>query len=152
MHRNPRRTLVVLLLMGLVALPALTAAARGRHGGSYGLRGLERGVERLELTDEVRAQVDAIFEQARPDERELRGRMRDAHEQMRALLEQDAPDEQAVFAQADALGQLHAEAHKLKLRTLLQIRPLLTEEQRAELRTHKRKQGPQDRRGERSLR
>ena len=153
MQANGRRLgigLLAGLLIGLLALPALTAAARGRHEGAHGLRGLERGLERLELTDEVRERVDAILDEARPQHEALHEQLRDAHRRLRDLLDEPAPDEQAVLAQAEVLGGLQTEAHKQKLQVMLQIRPLLSDEQREQLREHKQRR--HGRPGERSLR
>jgi hypothetical protein len=52
---------------------------------------------------------------------------------MRDLLSQDTPDQSAVMQQADAIGQAETKLHKHRLGALLEIRGLLTEEQRAEL-------------------
>jgi Spy/CpxP family protein refolding chaperone len=48
-------------------------------------------------------------------------------------LEHENPDEAAVMAQADAIGALKTEAQKHRLRTMLQVRALLTPEQRTKL-------------------
>ena len=72
--------------------------------------------------------------EASGDEREaLREQVHAAHQQMRALLEQEEPDVDAVLAQADVVGELHGALRKLKLRTMLGVRSLLTPEQREEL-------------------
>ncbi len=146
-----RRKAAALVLTGLMALAASGASAKGRHGGHHGLRGLEKRIEALELEPAVRDEIGAILDAAREDKRALRDGMREAHEALKALLEQETPDEAAVMAQADAIGALHADAHKQRLSVLLQIRPLLTPEQREELREHREhkwREGP----GKRSLR
>jgi Spy/CpxP family protein refolding chaperone len=51
------------------------------------------------------------------------------------MLQQDSPDESAVLAQSEVLGELETEHRKQSLRTLLTIQSLLTPEQRASLRT-----------------
>ena len=147
-----RRFGIALALVGLLTLPALAGFGRGKHGGGgFGMRGLEHRLERIELGADVRERVDAILDETRVEARSVRREMRVAHERMRALLEQDTPDAKAVLAQADVLGALQTRAHKQHLSALLQIQPLLTAEQREELRAHRqhRHGGP---RGERSLR
>ena len=52
---------------------------------------------------------------------------------MHDLLSQETPDESAVMQQAEAIGQAETELHKHRLGTLIKIRALLTDEQRAEL-------------------
>jgi Spy/CpxP family protein refolding chaperone len=49
-------------------------------------------------------------------------------------LQQDRPDETAVLAQAEVIGELETEHRKQTLQTLLAIQSLLTPEQRASLR------------------
>jgi Spy/CpxP family protein refolding chaperone len=48
-------------------------------------------------------------------------------------LEQEDPDEAAVMEQAEAIGALRTESRKQGLRTLLDVRALLTPEQRDDL-------------------
>ncbi len=114
------------------------ALARGPHGGGcqhkeghFGPRAerLEQRIEALDLQTETRQAVYALLDEAREQRREFRGEMRGAHEQMRALLDQESPAPEAVLAQADTLGALHTEARKAELRTLLAVRELLTPEQ-----------------------
>jgi Spy/CpxP family protein refolding chaperone len=59
--------------------------------------------------------------------------IRQAHEALRALLEQDQPDADAAMAQADNLGALETERRKADLKALLQVRALLGPECWAEL-------------------
>ena len=59
--------------------------------------------------------------------------MRAAFEDMHTLLDQETPDQAAVLAQADKIGQLSTEAHKEMLKTLLAVRAELTPDQRAKL-------------------
>lgn len=146
--RSRRRPLF--LTLGALALAASTALAAtafakpggpgcggrdGMHGalrggkGGPSLEGLERRIAGLGLAAEQEKAAYTIVDQARSDERARRGEMRTAHQRMRELLSQDAPDPRAVEAQADALGALQTESQKARLRTLLALRPLLTAEQ-----------------------
>ena len=52
---------------------------------------------------------------------------------MRKLLDQEAPDLNGILRQADRIGAIETELNKLRLRTMLRIRGLLTPEQRQEL-------------------
>lgn len=114
------------------------------HGGPGGpsLERLERKIERLDLGAEQEKAAYTILDQARGEQRARRDAMRSAHERMRELLSQEAPDAAAVEAQADAIGALHTEAQKAHLRTLLSLRPLMTPEQWQALQT---KRGPHGR-------
>lgn len=129
------------LLFVSVALPfaasiAVAGPHHGRHGKSSGRR-LEKAVQQLDLAPEQKTKVQAILDAAKEERAKARLERRDAFDQMRALLEQDAPNEAAVLSQADKIGALETEAHKSMLRTLLAVRAELTPEQRAKLKEMK---------------
>jgi Spy/CpxP family protein refolding chaperone len=94
--------------------------------------------EKLDLNDETRAKVDAITEKSRAEAKEIRDALRKARGEMRTLLDQDEPNEKAILKQADAIARLEADAHKRRLKTMLEIRALLTPEQRAKLTSMRR--------------
>jgi Spy/CpxP family protein refolding chaperone len=129
--KSNRRFLTFAAVALAMALAA-PAVARPR-GGPPDLGRLEHKLEKLDLDTAVRERAWTILDAARDEERALRTQLRDAHEQLRALLEADAPDLEAVEAQADALGALRTQAHKLTLRTRLEVGALLTPEQREQL-------------------
>ncbi|MGH0028444.1 MAG: Spy/CpxP family protein refolding chaperone [Myxococcota bacterium] len=104
---------------------------RGAPGG-----GLERAVEQADLEEGKRSEILEILDASRAQHRALRGRTREAHEQMAALLAVEAPDEAQVMAQAETLGALQLEASKARLRTLLAVRGLLTADEWADLSEH----------------
>lgn len=95
---------------------------------------LKRLIQTLDLDAPTAAAVTKIVETAEPEHRELRRQLWEAHRRMRTLLQQDTPDEAAIMAQAEAIGALRTAVRKLRLRTMLQIRALLTPEQRQRLR------------------
>jgi Spy/CpxP family protein refolding chaperone len=94
---------------------------------------LERNTERLHLDDATRARIRAVAEAGRPEHDRLRNELETAHDEMRKLLGQDSPSEAAVLAQADKIGALDTALRKQRLHTMLEIRALLTPEQRQEL-------------------
>jgi Spy/CpxP family protein refolding chaperone len=110
----------------------MSASARPGHGPGKGFF-LQRQIEKLELPAETRTQVDAVLAESRTRQEALHQQIRAAHESMRSLLDQGSVDETAVMAQADTLGSLMTEARKDDLKTLIQVRSLLTPEQRAAL-------------------
>jgi Spy/CpxP family protein refolding chaperone len=103
---------------------------------------IEEHAERLGLDAETRAAIQAISSESRAAEQELRGRIHGAHERMRELLDEDAPEASAVMAQAEVIGALETEARKERLAAMLRIRKLLTPEQRAELVRIREELGP----------
>ena len=129
-------------LLAALAL-ATTADARPPFGGHHGPGGHHRGhgphgfveeyAAQLGLDDETRQAIDAIVEETREQGRELSEEVRNLHRGMRDLLSQEFPDESAVMAQADAIGQAETALHKQRLGAMIRIRALLTDEQRAEL-------------------
>lgn len=132
---RPRNWITTLAVVGLLATPIAALAGHrfgGPGGGGHG--GLEKQIERLDLDDATLTQVYGILDASRGETRTLRREMRSAHQAMRSLLEQDSPDQEKVMAQADALGALATQARKQQLKTMLQIRALLTPEQRDQLR------------------
>lgn len=139
-----KRISVILLSVAAIALSASTAL--GYRGGFHG-SGPPHGpghepdpagfvmhhADRLGLDDATLESIEAIVASSREQSDGLRTQLRAAHERMRQLLEADVPDEAAVLAQASTIGGLETELHQTRLRALLQIRGLLTPEQRAEL-------------------
>jgi Spy/CpxP family protein refolding chaperone len=126
----------VLALVVVALLGAGTALSKPRHGGCHGhgqgarLDRLEEKLAEFDRSMRTRAAGARVIEQART-ERETRRRaeMRAARSALHELLEQDTPAVEQVMAQADALGALETEAHKSKLRTMLEMRALLGTEQ-----------------------
>lgn len=144
--------LLLATLGALVGAGATRAAAeppRGpHHEGPPGFdRMLERDADRLGLDAETRAHVREIADAARAAAEPLEEQRRALRERMRALLDQDAPDVDAVMRLADQMGAVDTELRKRHLRTLLDIRALLTPAQREELvRIHGERRGPRARR------
>jgi len=125
---------VLSLAMGL----ALAAAARAHGPGmGMGMGGhaafLDRQIQQLGLPAPTLSAVEAVIAQSRTQQDALRDQIRAAHESMKSLLEQDTPDENAVMAQADSIGQLMTQQRKNDLHTVIQVRSLLTQDQRAQL-------------------
>ncbi len=106
----------------------------GGHHPGHGPHGfIEEHAAQLGLDDQTQAAIDEIVGESQERARELRPKLRGMHREMHDLLSQDTPDELAVMQQAEAIGQAETELHKYRLQTLIKIRALLTDEQRAEL-------------------
>lgn len=125
-------TAALAVVVGLGLATGTWAKGPGGHGGGHGAR-LERALETLELDEAKRTELFGVIDAARPAGRQLRERMRTAHEEMRALLEDPGASEEAVLAKADAVGALQTELRKHELRTLLQVRARLSAEQQTQL-------------------
>jgi Spy/CpxP family protein refolding chaperone len=126
-------------LTALLAGVAVANVAFAQHpmGGPRPGGGPDRFIEehaaQLGLDDQTRQSIDQIVDESRVRARELRVELRGMHQEMRDLLSQQTPDEAAVMQQAEAIGQTETALHKHRLETLIKIRALLTDEQRAEL-------------------
>lgn len=113
-------------------LVAGVAAARPPGGGCHehgSLDGLVYQLEELGIEGETLEAVEAVVDRARDEARDNHRALRAAHEELRELLEQDAPDLDAVLAQADAVGALETQARKARVRAMLEIRGLVSAEQ-----------------------
>jgi Spy/CpxP family protein refolding chaperone len=124
------------LAAGLTVSPAL--AFPGGHGGGHRF---ERAIERLDLDADTQARVDAVFDAARPAQRELGRSLRTQADELRALMKDPAATEEAVVAKVDAMSKLSAEMRKQEIRTAFQVRALLTPEQRQLLTEKMEKRG-----------
>jgi len=91
---------------------------------------MEEHAKELNLDSETLAAIREIVDESRGKGDQLHAKLREMHEQMRKLLEQNEPDEAEVMRQVDAIGDAETEMHRHRLATMLQIRALLTSEQR----------------------
>lgn len=121
---------------------------RSGPGGPPPGRFIEKQAKRLGLDDKTRSSIRAIADTSHAKGKEIRKSLRQAHREMRNLLQQDAPNETNVLQQAEKIGMLQIEEQQNRLGAMLQIRALLTLEQRQEIiqlrkedRPHRRKRG-----------
>ena len=140
MRRNTlTKTCVVgALLLGL-ALPQSALANRDRSRGPEGHhRGtphllFEKHAERLGLDAKTLEQIRAISEAAKEQSGELRTNLKKARMTMRQFLSVETPDKAAVMKQVEIMGAIMTDLRKHRMATILDIRALLTPEQRQEL-------------------
>lgn len=121
-------------------LPGVAGAFPGggphshHFGGHHGPDGfIERHADRLGLDDQQRGAIRAIVDASWAEAAPIEEASHEAHEELRRMLDVDEPDEAAIMAQVELLGALQTDSHKLRMRTMLSIRRLLTPEQRAEM-------------------
>ena len=100
-------------------------------GGKQGAMGFGPG---LDLSDEQKAEMAKIREELLPLMGELHGKMQANHEQMRALRQSGAVDQDAISTLADQKGDLMAEMIKLRSRHQARMQALLNDEQREQMR------------------
>ena len=107
-------------------------AGQGQHDRSKG-RYMKRLARRLNMTDEQRADIEAILGNSRDQMAGLRDEMRANRAQIRDLTRLSGFDEDAIRGAADKQGDLKAEMIVLRARQRAEMRALLTDEQRAQL-------------------
>lgn len=111
----------------------------GPHGpGQHGRRPpfdavLERNAGRLGLDDASLSHIRAVADAARPESERLAEALHTERRQLHDLLSSDSPDRDAALAQVERAGAARTELEKQRIATMLEIRKLLTPEQRAEL-------------------
>ena len=142
------KTLAISVLLLAVVLAPLAMAAEepvrrgprgdfhgrtGGFGGHPGMGGflLGRMADRLELTEEQRAEIKAVTEGTRPEAEEARKAVGEA---MKALHEAtDGGTEAEIIAAGKAVGDTFTQQALLRATTTKQIKEVLTDEQLAKL-------------------
>ncbi|GIX48895.1 MAG: hypothetical protein KatS3mg131_3106 [Candidatus Tectimicrobiota bacterium] len=128
--RAARRLLIALLGGALLAAGAWAGEPRRSW---LPADWLAEHAAQLGVEEETLATLRQLAAAARTREAELRQELHAAYSRLRQLLEQDDPDETEVLRQAEVIGALKLEKWKLRLRTLLRMRALLTPQQRRAL-------------------
>ena len=128
---------VVVLLFALTTL-GFEASARGAgHRGRPGPAGTAPGVsafaEKLGLEAQTHAHNEVIEDEGRTESRALRLRLKVLNAELRELLGGEEPDEARVMSKADTIGELETKGRKIRLRTMIRVRALLTPDQRDKL-------------------
>jgi protein CpxP len=103
--------------------------------------GFGPGFQQLDLTDDQKAQLKTIAESHRDEFREAGQKVGAAREAMRALLEADQIDENAIRAKSTEVAAAEAEVAILNAKVRQQSMQVLTSEQLAKLK-ELRDQGP----------
>ncbi len=132
-HRSTARLAALLFGIALIAAPVLAQPSIAHPDVRRMAEKLEQNAARLGLSSATLAQIRAVVDAAGPEADALQLKLRTAHATMRELLDTPRPDEAAVMQQADIIGGLETELLKQRVRTLLRIRPLLSDEQLAEM-------------------
>jgi len=150
-HPLLARALAILLALPLAASLALAEPPGGSppQGPAWSPpdERLAGHLRELGLDAQQLEKLRGVLAEAKRAREEIDGRLQQAFDEMRALLEQDAPDEPAVMKQAERIGEIRTEGRKAMLRTLLAVRADLTPAQRERLNEMMRRDGPPGRPG-----
>ena len=129
------RTRSLTIVAALIAVSVLTAATvthaqqpPARHGEGM----FSRLQTNLGLTGDQVNQIRAIFQQQRDARRQLGQSMRQAQTDLRQLV-LNGGDADAIAAKKAQVAQLMAQGLDMRIQTLQQIGPILTQEQRDKL-------------------
>ena len=106
---------------------------RGGPGGMNpreGLRLLKEHAKELGISDATLTQIKEIARKGRDSRAPLDDRLEDARDKMRELMQSDSPDKAKVMAAIEEAGRAEIALRQHDVEVLLQIRALLTPEQR----------------------
>ncbi len=92
----------------------------------------EKMLQQLDLTPQQTEKIDAIKAESRQEYAALREEMRDSQEQMRSLLSSDASSNE-LRQQHQEMQRLRQKISDRRFETMLEIREVLTPEQRAQM-------------------
>jgi len=105
----------------------------GMRGGGPGPMGFGPGFRELDLSDDQKAQLKQIAESHREEFRAAGEKVGAAREGMRALVEGDTIDENAIRAKSQEIAAAEAEVMILNAKVRQQSMQVLTPEQQAKL-------------------
>ncbi|MEA5533956.1 Spy/CpxP family protein refolding chaperone [Crocosphaera sp. XPORK-15E] len=117
-------------------------AQRGEREGREG-RGAEKFMEQLKLSDEQLQQLNAIRQKYNPQMEQLQERIRKTGEELSQMMQGNASDTALQMKHKD-MSNLRQEMGNLRFESMLQMRKVLTPEQRqqfAQLMQQRRQQG-----------
>jgi len=101
------------------------------HGYGKGCGSIDRMADALNLDEKQVAKMRAIKDKYRPQKQALRDKSRENRKAMRALMDKDTVKESDIRKLADARGKIKADMIVLKGKMKLEMREVLTKEQRA---------------------
>ena len=94
--------------------------------------GIKKLLQQLDLTPEQSQKIEAIHQQFHTENETLYQEMQANHQQMRSLLASDASSEQ-LRQQHQKIQDLHQQLGGKRFESMLQVREILTPEQRAQM-------------------
>jgi len=132
MKTNKWITLAVataLNIFGLMTTPSLAADASAPAHGRF----FQRIAERLNLTDDQKAQIKTILRSERGTLKPLVSSLHTARENLRAAIQASDANETTVRAAAAKVAAVEADLAVERMKIFGKIAPILTDEQRQQL-------------------
>ena len=135
MRLHPSRSLVLfcaLVCMALLASPVLAQQRSGRAstpGGFAEGRMMKRKAQEIGLSEDTVKKIDDAIKAGRAEEEKLREENVAAIEALNKILSQPRPSEKELMAASDEVGKTAEKSRDLKMKSVIEIRALLTDEQ-----------------------
>ena len=135
MHRHSSRRLILFCGLMSIALLASTAPAQprvgrtGTPGGPAEGRLMKKKAKEIGLTEETVAKIDAAIKAGSAEEEKLREESMTAIGELNEILAKNLPSEKELMAASNKVGENASKSRALKMKSVLEIRSLLTPEQ-----------------------
>ncbi len=132
MKKNKWITLTVataLNIVGLMTTPSLAADANAPAHGRF----FQRIAQRLNLTDDQKAQIKTILRSEKDTLKPLLGQLHSARENLRAAIRASNANETTVRAAAARAAAVEADLAVERMKIYGKIAPILTDEQRQQI-------------------
>lgn len=126
----------------------------GRRGKRHPGKGplpheiLRRHADKLGISEEVLSQIEDVVMQAREQQREIRRDIKKLQADVHYEMDADSPDRSKVMDLIRETGELKIKQHQARISVLLDIRSVLTPDQRRTLKKLMKKRRDKHRRGE----
>ncbi|MBW2691125.1 MAG: hypothetical protein JRE57_00645 [Deltaproteobacteria bacterium] len=132
-HRSHRLMLFCALMgIALLAAPALAQKRGGRVktlGGFAEGRMMKKNAKELGLSEDTVTKIDAAIEAGKVEEEKFREQSKVAIAALNETLAQNRPNEKELLAASDKIGEVASKSRVLKMKSVIEIRSLLTDEQ-----------------------
>jgi Spy/CpxP family protein refolding chaperone len=132
-HRSHRLMLFFALMgIALLAAPVLAQQRGGRANSSGGFaegRLMKKKAKELGLSEDTVTKIDAAIESGKAEEAKFRDENKAAFTALNEILAQNRPKEKELLAAANKVGEAASKSRELKMKSVIEIRSLLTDEQ-----------------------
>jgi Spy/CpxP family protein refolding chaperone len=129
----------LLLIIGTVGIPSPATASHSPHwehskklDGMHGDRHMSGKRGMANLTDQQQTKIDKLRLEHKKKKYLLKAKMRQAKVEFALLITTDAPNKSAIDSKIDQIAELKKEKLQLKASHKIQVRKLLTVDQRVQ--------------------
>ncbi len=135
MRLHSSRRLILFCGLMSIALLASTAMAQQRArrsttpGGYAEGRLMKRNAKEIGLSEDTVAKIDAAIEAGKAEEEKLREQSMASIDELNEVLAQNLPSKKELMAASDKVGENASKSRALKMKSVIELRSLLTPEQ-----------------------